>query len=81
MIVNFNECDKDKDYLISKEELGDCLLTSPLNQMKLTSENSTMVIESLDKGGPGQMLNFPDYLFMRRINLGWQRCAAGESLA
>ena len=36
-----------------------------------------MVMESVDKGGFGDSLNLVDYLFLRRVKLGWQKCAAG----
>ena len=49
--------------------------------MKLTADNATVVMENLDKGGPEEKLNFPDYMFLRRINLGWQKCAAAEQLS
>lgn len=46
--------------------------------MKLNADNATIVMENLDKGGVDEKLNFPDYMFLRRINLGWQKCAAAE---
>ena len=38
-------------------------------------------MESLDKGGEEERINFPDYLFLRRIKVGWDKCAAGVSLS
>lgn len=34
-------------------------------------------MESVDKGGINDCLNLLDYLFLRRVKLGWEKCAAG----
>lgn len=38
------------------------------------------MIENIDKGDEEQ-LNFADYLFIRRVKVGWDRCAAGGVLS
>jgi hypothetical protein len=39
MIVDFDECDKDKDFVLSKEELGDCLEGAGLKEMNLKKDD------------------------------------------
>jgi len=38
-------------------------------------------MESVDKGGEGEMLNLIDYLFLRRVKVGWDKCGAGNGLS
>jgi hypothetical protein len=40
MIVDFEECDKNKDFVLGKEEVGDCLEGERLKEMKLKKEDA-----------------------------------------
>ena len=46
--------------------------------MRLKKENVTSVMEIVDtwEGGDHEF-NFAEYVFMRRVNLGWGHCAGG----
>jgi len=42
------------------------------------TDNVTSVMELLDRTDePGNQFSFGDYVFMRRVNLGWNDCAGG----
>lgn len=51
-----------------------------LDHLDLKKENTTQLFEILDKKGLNQT-NFADYMFLRRVNIGWDKCAAGSNLA
>ena len=40
-IKPFEECDKDEDYVLNKDELGPCLESESLKNMGMTADNTT----------------------------------------
>lgn len=77
----FEECDSDENYVLNKDELGPCLESDHLKNMGMTGENVTQVMESIDRDDEDDSINFADYIFLRRVKLGWEHCAGGTDLS
>lgn len=79
-IEPFEKCDEDKDYLLSQDEFGKCLESEELSPLRLKPEDTAMVWELINKDDENQV-NFADYLYMRRVNIGWGDCAGGTIMS
>lgn len=49
--------------------------------MGLTAENATQIMEAIDRDEENSGANFADYIFLRRVKLGWEQCAGGTELS
>lgn len=48
----------------------------------MSADNVTSLLELLDRTDePGSQFSFGDYVFMRRVNLGWNDCAGGVHMS
>jgi len=79
-ITPYEACDSDNNYSLDTNGLGKCLETGMLDHLDLKKENTTQLFEILDKKGLNET-NFADYMFLRRVNIGWDKCAGGSDLA
>ena len=76
-IEEYEECDGDGDYLLQAKELGKCIQESKyLKNMGFKEEDNDIIMESVDREEDG-FINFADYLFLRRVKLGWEKCGNG----
>lgn len=78
-ILPFEACDKNSDYKLDTEEFKACFEADPKSKLILfrrrySGENKyAMIMEMVSHLGK-PLLNFPDYLFIRRSLFGWQQC-------
>lgn len=66
--------------MMTSEELGKCLEEGELAGLMLTADNTTAVMELLNKDEEN-LVTFADYLYLRRVNLGWGDCAGGTIMS
>lgn len=65
---------------MTKEEVGKCLEDKELAPLGLKADNATILFEILNKDDT-HMFTFADYMFMRRVNIGWGDCAGGTIMS
>jgi hypothetical protein len=76
-IEPFEKCDEDKNYLLNKDELVKCLDEDDyLKELRVKDVNVEKLMELLYKDEE-HLINFADYMYLRRVNLAWGDCAGG----
>lgn len=80
-IEPFEKCDASKKYLLTKEEFGACLESDEeLKQLNLKESDATKIFELINKD-EDNLFNFADYMYLRRVNIGWGDCAGGTIMS
>lgn len=73
----FQNCDVDGSQSLNKEELDTCLGEEHLESLGLKGDS---VLESVDREQE-EGINLADYLFLRRVKMGWEKCANAHQLS
>jgi len=79
-IEPFEKCDESKDWLLTKDEFTKCLESEELAALRIKPEDTEKVWELINKDEEGSA-TFADYLYMRRVNIGWGDCAGGTIMS
>lgn len=65
---------------MSKDEFAKCLESDELKDLKLTADDVAKVLE-LTNHDDDNLVTFSDYLYFRRVNIGWGDCAGGVNMS
>jgi len=79
-IEPFEKCDEDKNYLLSKEEFTKCLESEELQGLRIKEEDVEKVLQLTNKDEEN-LITFADYMYFRRVNIGWGDCAGGTIMS
>jgi hypothetical protein len=77
-VFPFEACDKSGDYLLSEEEFRDCYEADPSSKViRFRNKYETMKYSELMSSASVKgknVINFFEYLFIRRAMFGWKEC-------
>jgi hypothetical protein len=81
-ILPFEACDENGDYVHSVEEFSKCFEADPKSKLitfrRRYMEKRHNLIMSVVSTRGNDMINFSDYLFIRRTMFAWQKCQSTD---